>query len=839
MKTIRNVVVVIHFGLLLTPTAFPLSNSAIAQSIKTEQGDPADAQAPAAQGAKPFVLQSEYARWRESLPDNYPDVADYRRLMLRWVTGAEPFWSADPKHPELGKCRIQARYDHVCTARALPVYAALAADTDLNDDLWRRERLAGRLNAALAFLCATYDPGAPRDGSKESYLRKDGTWGKQRWPDSHRMETWVLGNMLDVLQIAPDAVSPENQQRIREIFVDIMEDERTSGRARSMKDLRHEGITWMMNLFARGAVFYPDHPSAAEWLDLAKHGYASSLSVEADLKDDTVVDGKPIRQWVARRCPVFYPDFTFTHHGLGIHPGYMAIAGHRMVSLYDLLERSETPISPIWTHHFQDMTDVLKGLALWDGQIAYPNAKDWADYIYGVVDIHFDMVGLQMMFGDREARLVEQGTFRHLEWLQLKRDRGDFGPSDAEYVFNVNDAGRLGFTYWLHQSHGCAEPADAEQLNQSRTRVFHSPYSKFVCVRDPGRFASWGWQGLQDGKTGRHKSTGLILPRGHDLGDHLAQWDDNLVPDYWTVDGHDLGDHLAQWDDNLVPDYWTVDEQGRRSDLQIGSKNNLVETFEGGFAVSERTELHLPGTNQKSNPSGSVLDHRVMVALPDGRTVIFAASGRAMRSVSRLGTMDLNWRFVQSIFSDMQRTIYYEGDQKECRFVKDLSTPWFNIDEIMSMVSIGKPARVTCEPFGKVNEQGVPVAEQDPFGTHAGQTVRLGVCSLKPHNYESGQEIFSVCLAFVTDTDANQAAQLVQSCRQLDVGQSARAYRIGGQDGTPYVVVINSTDEKAAVAIPALPNGRLLTPKAATATVKADGNILLTLAPRGCAVLAR
>ena len=95
-----------------------------------------------------------------------------------------------------------------------------------------------------------------------------------------------------------------------------------------------------LNLFARGAVFYPDHPNAAEWLDLAKHGYASSLSAEADLSNDTVVDGKPIRQWVARRCPVFYPDFTFTHHGLGIHPGYMAIAGHRMVSLYDLLERS-------------------------------------------------------------------------------------------------------------------------------------------------------------------------------------------------------------------------------------------------------------------------------------------------------------------------------------------------------------------------------------------------------------------------------------------------------------------------------------------------------------------
>ena len=57
-------------------------------------------------------------------------------------------------------------------------------------------------------------------------------------------------------------------------------------------------------------------------------------------------------------------------------------------------------------------------------------------------------------------------------------------------------------------------------------------------------------------------------------------------------------------------------------------------------------------------------------------------------------------------------TTAYEGGKKECRFVKDVPTPWFNIDGIMSVVSIGEPARVTCELFGKVDEHGVPIAEQ-------------------------------------------------------------------------------------------------------------------------------
>jgi len=198
----------------------------------------------------------------------------------------------------------------------------------------------------------------------------------------------------------------------------------------------------------------------------------------------------------------------------------------------------------------------------------------------------------------------------------------------------------MGFTCWIRQAHGCAEPVTQKEFDSAHCKVFHSPYSRFVSVRDPQRFASWGWQARRNRSTGKHNSTGLVLPSGHGLGDHLAQWDDSLVPDYWTLD-----------------------KRGRRSYLQVGSKTNRVETFEGGFAVSERAELFQTADKPAPEARGSVIDHRVMVALPDGRTVIFAASGRAVEEVSRLSTMDVNWRFVRSIFSDMQRTIYYEGGQ--------------------------------------------------------------------------------------------------------------------------------------------------------------------------------
>jgi len=569
---------------------------------------------------KPLILESEYAKWRASLPDDYPQLADYRRMLLFWVVGAEQYWLEDPTHPNLGKCRFTTEHVHVRTARVLPAYAALAADSDCKHPVWTRQKLIERLNSAIAFLCATY-----------SYDKvAKGSWSKRPGPNSLRYETWVIGNMVDVLQIVPEAITPEHKECIRKILIDIIEDERTSGRAHSLADYRHEGITWMMNLLARAAVLYADDHRAEEWLDLAKHGYASSLSVEVDLQNETVVDGKPIKEWVSRRQGVFYPDFTLEHHGLGIHPGYMAIAGHRMVSLYDLVKRHDKHVSPIWYHHFRDMTGVLKDLTLWDGRIAFPNGKDWADYVYGVSAARFDMVGLQMMFGDGEARLIEQGLFRHIDWLQRTRGRGDLSPGDAEYVFSLNDMKNIAYAYWLHQAHGFARPVTQDVFDQAHNRVFHSPHAKFVCVRDPSRFASWGWG------AGKRRTTGVILPRGHDLGDHLAQWDSNLRPDYWTID-----------------------KDGKWNYLHSPSATRQVETFQGGFAVSERSEFVREGS-EPGEPA-LLLDHRAMVALPDGRTVLFVASGCAAQAVQRLSTADVNWRFVRSIFSGMQRTIYYEG----------------------------------------------------------------------------------------------------------------------------------------------------------------------------------
>jgi len=115
--------------------------------------------------------------------------------------------------------------------------------------------------------------------------------------------------------------------------------------------------------------------------------------------------------------------------------------------------------------------------------------------------------------------------------------------------------------------------------------------------------------------------------------------------------------------------------------------------------------------------------------------------------------------------------------------------------------------------------------------------VRLGVRSLAPCDFERGQEIFTVGIAFVTDVDGEETKRLVTAFREEKPADLVRVYHVRGQDGKEYVVIVSFSDLEETVDI-ADPTVRLLTPKAASTATKTDRNLQLRLVPRGCAVLA-
>ena len=84
----------VHGVALLLLVTISLDDPARAQTLSTvSEGEVASATSE----TEPLILQSKYAKWRNALPDDYPQVADYRRVFLLWATGAEEHWGRDPE----------------------------------------------------------------------------------------------------------------------------------------------------------------------------------------------------------------------------------------------------------------------------------------------------------------------------------------------------------------------------------------------------------------------------------------------------------------------------------------------------------------------------------------------------------------------------------------------------------------------------------------------------------------------------------------------------------------------------------------------------------------------
>ena len=70
---------------------------------------------------------------------------------------------------------------------------------------------------------------------------------------------------------------------------------------------------WRGSILLRAARSLPDHPHAAEWLDLSSAYFVNSCSVPSDAQCSAVVDGKPCSEWFIGAN--VHPDFVFEHHG--------------------------------------------------------------------------------------------------------------------------------------------------------------------------------------------------------------------------------------------------------------------------------------------------------------------------------------------------------------------------------------------------------------------------------------------------------------------------------------------------------------------------------------------
>jgi hypothetical protein len=415
-----------------------------------------------------------------------------------------------------------------------------------------------------------------------------------------------------------------------------------------------ESNAWRAGALAAALLHWPDHERTGRWRESMHRHLVNAFSVPQDAGSDVVVDGRPVRErFVGANV---HPHFALEHHGF-FHPCYAFKAMEYMILTAHAFERRGQRAPDGTGHHLLDVWQVLRRLILWRGRLAYPAGADKHRYGWGATYMLPCLAWIATRSGDPAAAWLERSASALL--LDEQRQHGDGSfvsgrmgallgdppdslqarPSSAHFTYyraEVDPPFYLMLAQMLRDAAarerrtdvgaGLGAAALPPEIEASICGTFEEPDAALVFRRDPGRFVSWSWRAHQE------PTAGLFVPRG---GDHLAEWNANLAPVFVLRDAP-----LAKAGRNA---HW-----------------HRTVTFDGGFATLGAAEQPIgPGPYD----ARALVQHALYVALPDGRSAVYADEVRPGADVTILHQEGFRLNLANDLFNGYRRRLRYQGGE--------------------------------------------------------------------------------------------------------------------------------------------------------------------------------
>lgn len=308
-------------------------------------------------------------------------------------------------------------------------------------------------------------------------------WQSALWSTRLGMAAWLLWDEMDAAMQA-------------EVFAVLAaEAELIASRVPPYKEYintQAEENGWDSNIVSLASSMFPADPRASSWDLKAKEFMMNTLSVQDDLTDARIVEGRPVSDWVYGAN--LHPDFTVENHGF-FHPVY------NMVPLSELGNSAlayafggqSVPVTA--EHHVIDVwNNVLKAIILTDSEWIYPNGLDWMIHDYEHISL---LAYLSTYFDDPLAAHYEQLQSQYIERRQaLQNDGSFFGDlNDLAELRESVQAARFADSYLYHRYFDSQEtvnaPGNRFELNQLGTR--HFVYTGIVLHRTQEKVTSFSW----------------------------------------------------------------------------------------------------------------------------------------------------------------------------------------------------------------------------------------------------------------------------------------------------------------------------------------------------------
>lgn len=562
-----------------------------------------------------------------------------------------------------------------------------------------------KTTAALRYIVATHLTGTQKctDGKAwgGTFTFDGGSWQSGMWTGTFAFGAWLIWDKLD----------PALQQGLQRVIAhecDVLSQRQPPNGL--WGDTKAEENGWEVPCLVLGELMFPTHPHAASWRETARKYMMNTLCTEADTRDTTVVDGRPVNEWV--KGANLQPDFTLENHHR-FHPAYVACSCYFLTQAAMYYTHAGRPIPQAATHHLRDTWKMFRTIILPWGEVAYPQGMDWE--LHGLPYINL-FASQTTHSKDRFAAHMEQSSLQYLHAWQMM-GKGDLSIPGSPFGIarHAINAEQAAYGFLAHKIFGpAATELTAREAAAQEAGVRDYPYVDFIAHRTEKKFASFSW---------KNKIMGLLMPTG---------------------EGHEGNpDFTVPIPDGFVGSF----ELAPRGDIKASVVEHSRKETPDGFEASGTLLLN-----------GGRLKQTLRMTSIGSQTVIYEDRVTALSDVTVESERGVPFGIENDEITGGTRTVSHRDghimfDWKKTKPSMKLPGTWANVDGRLGAIMVAGEGMAYTQ--ASAYSAGIAVYSDILCGSHSDQV----------RQFKAGEEVARRVTVFFVEVTPEQTMALARSCR--------------------------------------------------------------------------
>jgi hypothetical protein len=568
-----------------------------------------------------------------------------------------------------------------------------------------RKELLAKATAAIRYATATHVTGTQKctNGKHWGATEKFGgeSWQSGMWTGTLVFGSWLIWDKLD-------ADLKQGIERVVASEDDILS-RRTPPNGLAL-DTKAEENGWEVPCLALGELMFPAHPHAAAWHETALKYMMNTLCTADDLNDTSMVDGKPVNQWV--RGANLQPDFTLENHNI-FHPAYVGCSSYFLTEAAMFYTYAGKPIPQAASHHVLDTWKMFQTIMLPWGEAAYPQGMDWE--LHGLP--YLPLFGALGTHGkDPLASRFENQNLQYIRaWQQMRQGDLAFPGSRLGITRHAVNAELISYGFLTHKIFGpAAKPLNARAATACDAGVWEYRYLDFVVHRTAKKFLSFSW---------KNRIMGQLIPigEGHESNPEFTTPIVNGL--VGSFDLNPIGDTKTK----VLDHSWTKTSDG-------------VET--GGTLLL----------------NGGRLKQTLKVTSIGEQVVVYQDKVTAEADVSVARVQGVPVGIENDQISGSRRVVFDQSGQTLYEMEKPrqlISIPgtWANVYGRLGVVMVNGTGMAYAQASGY--SPGISVCADLLYGSYSDE----------PKKFKTGEEVAHRVVVFLVEAGAKETAKLAKSCK--------------------------------------------------------------------------